>query len=401
MRAAPNRKDTRWLRGSLVIQVGVLLASVGLVLVQVGRHSRGPGRRASREFGPKAQAGEIISPLKAGGGLGRTPAVNDPERVMRMLPAGSTYSILVKGGCQGAIEGPSPAGKPRSLAYVYQLESTRTVESNDGRRIVEVRRFGSRKMVKLVSDAEGVALDLGPEEMPILGSIPEVAAGEGSVELPPETVAEAILAPGGAAAVSRAMSRAFVRADSLSGKQVRITYVDGSGVESVVPIGCSLTGPELKMLIRTPVLADAFLLPGEDAEWGRPWKARAGELLAVADPAVPAVFRGSLELMSEPLQADQVEGGRQVASRVEDSELNYFSTVAAYGRVAFHLPVGEFRSSPDGNRVESAQLKGLYRVTGVAQDYFLFDEVFVNSPRLSVTYSSVAVPAGNVASGGW
>jgi hypothetical protein len=398
--AALGKKEARRLSRSLVIQVGVLLASVGLVFVQVGRHSLGPGRRVPRPDGPEARAGEVVSREKAGGGPIKTPAVNDPERVKSMLPEGSTYAILVKGGYQGAIEGASPAGKPRSLAYAFELETTRTIESNDGRRIVEVRRFGSRKMVKLVTDAETAALDLGPAGMPILGSIPDVAADEGSVELPAEVVAEAILAGDRAVAVGGATSSAFVRADSLSGKQVRITYVDGAGVESVVPIRCSLTGPELKGLVQTPVLADCYLLPDDGVRGRRPWRVDEGELLAVVDPAVPAVFRGKLELESEPLLAGQKESGRQAVTRLEDGEIDYVSTVASYGRVGIYMPMGEFRSSADGNRVQTASLEGLCRVTGVSQNYFLFDEILVNAPTLRVSYSSTAVPVPNKAKGG-
>lgn len=379
--AAPARPKSRF-RETAVMQVAIVLASVGLIFVQLRIHAIGRASGLPR-LEAKAGAGEVVSRGHMGRKTVHMAPVDDPERVKGLFPTGSTYEILIKGGFVAPLE--DAGDGVRHLAFAFETLTRRTIESNDGRRIVERRRFESRKVVKLVTDAEDLSLDLGPPQTPILESLGDVQPIEGSVELPAESVAEAILATRSQPALERATSTAAVRADSLSGKEVRITYVDGLGVESVVPIGCSLTRCELKMLFHTAVLADCYFFP-RSASPQQQWRVDADQLIGFFDPTLPAIPRGKLSLRSNSRGSEpQGRGGREV-SFVEDGEVNLISTDTSYGRVGFLSIDGVFRRSPDG-RLQTASLKGPLRIAAVSQDAFLFDEILRDAAALTVSYS--------------
>ena len=75
-----------------------------------------------------------------------------------------------------------------SLAYAAEIAVDRTIEKNDGKTVVELRRFMTSRNVKLLCDTESVTIDLGLPGVLLLG-------GSGVDDSPGTTETLASLAP--------------------------------------------------------------------------------------------------------------------------------------------------------------------------------------------------------------
>lgn len=380
----PPARSKSPFRHTAVMQVAILLASVGLIFVQLRIHAIGRAHGLPR-LAANAEAGQLVSRDYIAGGKLNMPSVDDPARVKALLPPGSSYEILIKGGFETPLEDAADGRGVRYLAFAYETLTRRTIESNDGRRIVERRRFESRKLAKLVTDAGPLSLDLGAPQTPVLQPLGDVRPGEGPVDFSVRSVADAILSADSQPTLDGTTSRAALCEDRLSGKEVRITYVDGLGVESVAPIGCSLTNCELKMLFHTPVLADCYLLPDPNSR-ERKWQVNADQLAGFFDPTLPAIPRGRLRLQSMNGENDPAGRPRRYVSIVDGADIDLIAADVAYGRVGFLTFEGTFHQGPNG-LVDFASLGGPIRIIAVSQDYFLFDEVFYDAAPMTLTYS--------------
>ncbi len=167
-----------------------------------------------------------------------------------------------KGGTVSQLRETSGWGLKRAMQFVYAFESIvlRTVEHNDGFRVVERRHFAKVCTARLFSEATNLELDLGSPEKEILCRYPDMDQ-IGARAIDPADLAGDIVR-GGAESIERSGdNRAYLQVDSLTGKTVRITYEDGIGVISVEPIDCELSRSNREFLLRTAVLPEACLAP--------------------------------------------------------------------------------------------------------------------------------------------
>jgi len=265
---------------------------------------------------------------------------------------------------------------------VFEMLSTRTIESNDGRRIVEVRHFEKRRMVKLLTGAEHLSLELGPPHTLPLDPLVHFDPKDDPVELPAEAVAEAILKDPLPSFGDGPVGKALVRTDSLSGKRVRITYVDGLGVESVEPLGCDLTSSELAFLFNAAVLSDCYLFPGEGGRRRGKWQVDAGQLVDFLDPAFRAVPRGKILFFGKKSPDGLLQGKPPTVATAD----LLFADAPSFQSACFDSR-GVVRRSLDHDFVETVSLEGRLYLLGVSQDYFLFDEVLGSHPKLVISYA--------------
>lgn len=276
-------------------------------------------------------------------------ALGDPLRVQRLLRPGYTYVTRVKGGFRGESRPRDGARRPlRNTVYACEAVVRRTIESNDGVRVVEVRQFETVKMVILVSNAE-MELELGPPGQPLLDA---VGAGEsipGMRALPPEPVAQAILGPNAKEVLQDARAVAFMETDPLAGKRIRITHVEGQGIESVQPLGCDLTMLELRYLLGLPFLYDGQLVPPSKGVAPRAWHVRPETMAALLGPALRGVSWPEATIRPGPydrlavnppldLMALRVEGHGQAAD-------------------ATTSPQGSLWAEPGSGQIVKAQLR--------------------------------------------
>jgi hypothetical protein len=334
---------------------------------------------------PLVQSGQVVVAENQGRQPKWLKPINSPERVRQVLEQGKTYHMLTKGGFVAPLE-PAEAGAPkRWLAYVFETLVHRTIEKNDGFRVVEVRHFENMGMVKLLVDAEEISLDLGPVREQILGPRGLLVEDEAPVSLSAKSVGDAILSAVDRPAAESPGARAFGCANSLSGKTVRITYADGIGVESVEPIGCTLIRPDVRLLFRTPVLADCYILPRPESLPGRKWKVDARQFTGLVELGQRVVPSGRMCLQKEPGDGSSDPG--RVALRMEDeSAWDLFRLDGCRGRVGDHSVKGTMVYRLDGDFMKRVDLRCPIYPLYISQDWFLFDDVFLGEPVMTVSH---------------
>ena len=248
-----------------VLLAGILLALailIALLVTQRGGQSTGSASRddppatVTVADGQKVQRPDLPS-------LPKSPQpIGDPGRIKEVLQEGKTYQVVLKIGLDARVEDKAWGVKQVvSMAYAAEMAIDRSIERNDGKRIVEVRYFATSRNVKLLCSVESVTISLGTPGTLILGALEYVYPGTIQTLATVRPVAEAILSYGAEDAARSEATRAVAHVNSLSGKKVRITYVNGIGVDSIEPIGCTLTAAERDFVFNTAVLSDYYILP--------------------------------------------------------------------------------------------------------------------------------------------
>ena len=97
-----------------------------------------------------------------------------------MLQVGKTYRVVVKARLKARVEDKAwGARKIVNLAYAAEMAADRTIESNDGRKVVERRHYVTARNVKVLCDLEDITIDLGPPGVLMLGGLESIQPGSG------------------------------------------------------------------------------------------------------------------------------------------------------------------------------------------------------------------------------
>jgi hypothetical protein len=374
---------------SVAWQAGALLVLAVLVVGLLRLEEFDPDVASRSAMERDVPDGEIVLRGKVVDLPARPTPISNPKRIRRLLPAGKTYRVVVKGGLVGSAWDMDYQVPDRSqkvnLAFLFETISGGTIESNDGRRVVALVRFEQVKAVKLLSEAEGLALELGEPGVPVLAGLGPAEPEAGIAPLPVRPVAETILRKGFSAVAVDPAGKAFMQVGSLSGKTVRITYVDGVGVESVEPVGCRLAAADIAPLFRTPVLADAYILPDLHAPAATAWPVDGNHVAGLLDPSMRWTVCGTLTV--EPAKDPQPSSGRPVALRVQGPPLTLTSLRPSRKLLGTFCPAGTVWRSADEGRLERAELKGPAEIYTEAEDDLLAYVRWWSEPTLVVQYS--------------
>jgi hypothetical protein len=190
--------------------------------------------------------------------------IGNPERIREVLQVGKTYESTLKVGLQASVlDADWGVRKTVTLNYVVENRTRRKVERNDGQTIVVLYYVVESRVVKLLSEVD-ISFDLGQPGIRLLAALDGwLTAGQGTaVAIAVAPLAEMILNEAGQAAVEQTVSKAVGMIDSLEGKKVRITYVDGEGVKSVEPVACSLDEAERRLFERARLVERLLHLAG-------------------------------------------------------------------------------------------------------------------------------------------
>lgn len=290
------------------------------------------------------------SSARNAGSLPRINAVGDPQQVKSLLPAGATHVLHTKAGVAGALRPGCSWGRmrPFRVAYAFEAIIRRTVESNDGVRIVEVRHFEKVRMLRIISESKDLEVDLGPPEQEILRSFGD-AHHVGTRRVDARQAAQAILRDGEKSLESCAAARAYVQVDSLSGKTARITYEDGLGVVSVEPIVGTLSESDKQLLAHTPVLADACFSAIPPTRSNSRVAADASQLAFLTLAPLRQIPQGRLEIERTPENKGIEEQTVQIRLIADSRKL-------ASGRPS--VSVGLARCERASSRIHSLSLEG-------------------------------------------
>ena len=326
-------------------------------------------------------------PPRPGAALDPPEPVEDPDRVREALKEGRTYRAEVTFDLTAVAED-TDWGTTAALTHAYGGNAVvlRTVESNDGSTVVERRTFERVATAKLMTTVEDVRFELDGFGTLAAAVADKFAPGVAATVTRALPFAEMIVGPAYQQAINDSNSKMRAHVDSLSGKTVRITYVDGRGVTNLEPIDCTLSPAEENYLYTTAVLTDCHILP-EDVDVGDRWEISGRELAVMLDPTWRAVPSGELAAVR---LADKNAPGDETLAVVE-----VWGTLELDSSTKGDARVGTFSIDRDGGRMEVSQTEGHVKRgslagTGVletlSKDHILFPARFRSEPRLRFEY---------------
>jgi hypothetical protein len=383
-----------WRRGTtnpiiVILLSGILLALLILVsVILLNGRAIGPstGAAAAVPDGTKIDRTALKDPP--------TPAqkaVGNADRIKETLRAGKTYRVVLKATFDARVADKDWGVKQViTLVYAAEMLVNRTIESNDGKRIVELRAFEKCRNVKLLCNVEHVSIELGPLGVLALGALDYLGPGSAEAIVAAKPIAELLLGTTAQQVLNDKATKAFARVDGLSGKRVRITYLDGAGVESLEPVGCNLTGDERDLLFSTAVLSDCYILPDLTLKPGQTWTVDGSELGGFLDPTLRGIPEGEIVVIRD---ADQTTDGKQFAVlRIQSGFLRINATDDKAHRVGTFEPHGKMKYSIDDGYVTIASLNGRATFERVSRDHILFEASFQTQPTMKVLYSCKMLP---------
>jgi len=311
----------------------------------------------------------------------------DSNRIRETLLEGRTYEVVTSGGFDARVEDKDwSVNTVVNLGYVFEATLNRHIEQNDGRQIVERREFGRITTTKILSEAE-VSIELGTPGMLLLGALDYLQPGAGTALITLKPVAEEVLSTVTTASLNSEESKLFAEVDGLTGKSVRITFVNGKGVTSVVPIGCQLSNDEQAFIESTAVLSDCYILPDLEIAVGSSWSVDGTQFTGFMDPSMRAIPHGEIVVERN---ADNHEGEKVYANlRIKNGSLKLDTTDEKTQRVGTFEPQGKLTYDISEGHVRTAQLEGRIFFEQVSKDHILFEARFRMKPTLRANYKCV------------
>jgi hypothetical protein len=360
----------------ILLLAGILVALVVLLVVVAAQKPVTTGKSVSSPDGSSIPASSIVRPKLIG----------DPERIREMLQVGKTYRVVVKAALTARVEDTQWATKQVvNLGYVAEMEAERIIESNDGTRVVERRHFIAARNVKLLSDVESLSIDLGPPGVLALGALGYLKPEAGAVVAVAKPLVEALLKSQAQKTVDSEAIKAVADVNGLTGKTIRITYVDGLGVESVDPVDCTLTAEESDFLKRVAVVSDAYILPNRKSKPDDNWTVDGAALAGFLDPTLNGIPRGEVTVRRDE---DEDAGDKRYAKlQITGGSVEIDSSDASTRRMGSFSPRGLLKYSINDGFVENARLKGRIVFERLSRDHILFETSFRSRPELDVSYS--------------
>lgn len=317
--------------------------------------------------------------------------VAKPQRIKETLQAGKTYRIVIKEGLQSRVEDSDWGVKAVvNVTYAGEHEILRKIESNDGHRIVELRQFVASRNIKVLSEVEQAKLDLGVRGSLVLVALEYLVPGTLEAVAVAKPVFDQIFKDGAQALLNDESAKLMAAADSLTGKQIRIVYVDGTGVESLTPVGCTLTEDERDFIFDTAVLSDCYIMPEIDKKPGESWTVAGSQFAFLFDPSWRGRPVGDIVLKRDKDQ--NMAGHTHAILKVDRGVVTVNATDQSTKRMGTFTPTGQMHYSLVNNHVDGAMLKGMLTVEELSQDHLLFPAVFKATPSLTIDYFCEILP---------
>jgi hypothetical protein len=309
-----------------------------------------------------------------------------PTEIKHRLKEGKTYESTIKAGFVAkAYTQEWGIREEVNLTYLAEMQVSRKIEANDGKRIVELRHIKECRNAKLLARVENVSINLGLPGMLVLGALESWQPGTVATVTAAQPFAEAMLKGASQYHLDSKTAKAVASINSLSGKKVRIVYVDGEGVVSLEPVGCSLTESEFNYLSLTAVLSDCYIFPEVNAPVGHSWEVEASQLAGLLDPTLRGQASGVLRVTRN---SDEQKNGRSLATlSMQSGTLTIDSSDKRKVQMAKFTPKGTMHFALDDGYVTDAELKGAAELFETSKDHILFKSEFSFRPQLEVQYS--------------
>lgn len=313
--------------------------------------------------------------------------VADPAKIAETLVAGKTYDILRKTALS-VIGRDKDYGStdPIKIVILGESISSRKIESNDGERIVEVRKIIAMRGVKILASRADLEPAIDPLEEPVLAALDgRPGPWQGTLGEEQIVLLQRVFPSRAEALAADDSLKILGQVHSLTGKTVRITFVNGKGVEKLEPIDCELTAAERDFFLHRDILADARFFPDLKIEPGATWQIEGQAFGELVDASISPKASGKVVVRREPnvtvdgvsMAIVQIEPKEsKVEFLVQSSKSNVFATLK---------PQGAMRYLIDEQYVRDVEFTGNFNVLKVGNSW-MARSAFVAAPKLRSTY---------------
>lgn len=322
------------------------------------------------------------------------PRVGDTIRLKESLVPGKTYSTHATGtvnfrgtdkdwGLETVI----------SINYAFDSQIDRTIESNDGKTIVEVRDFREIRCLKFETRLEDVRISLGESNEGLLNALaifdvvaPGIVQKLQGISLKPvlQGLRLAGIAPEKLLELDK-HAKVFTELDPLTGKSIRITYVDGKGVTDLKAVKGEMTRDEENFHRTSVLVSDSLIFPKLDVRIGDQWLVDGRALAGMIDPGLRAFTRGDFTVQREK---DKIVENQDCAQlRIVGGRILFDSSTPNEGRIGHFDPTGSCYFAKDSKVIIRASLKGTAVFEKFSKNHLLFEARSRNSPVVELNYT--------------
>lgn len=388
----------QWLTIALLALIACsLLVIAGLLLGSSCSKSGREGQSVAGASGPPAPSPTAVA---AGQTAKRKdvpkpppppPTIGKPDRIRDVLLEGRTYEVTAGFTLTGPVRDKQWGFENLvHMNYVAEVQFTRRIERNDGRRVEELRHIKHSRMLKAESTAEfrlvwtepgtlllaGLAgLDLWTTGGQILLQVPAILG-----------LIEDVYKQG----LNDVNTKVKAALDSLEGKQFRVVYEDGVGVVELTPAGCDLTTEERDFLMSLSVVSDAYLLPDQHSKVGDSWEVPPEAFSDFLPSGWRGRPRGNVVIRRVK---DFEQGGHQFARlEIQSGSFEVVATDSSWERIGSLTPRGWLEYDITDGYVKTGELRASASVHQASRDHLLFETRFETSPQARSTYSCRLLP---------
>lgn len=369
--------------GAIVVLLGVIAFRP-----REGKETRGdtPGGAKADVSNPQKPLPEQSKPTKV-----------DTTQLIQTYAVGKSYRSVVQVSLTS--RGTSKdwgIAADNTFAYVGELVVDRTVESNDGTKMVVTQTFPAAKTLTAVTQVEGIRIEMPPAGTLMLEGLGQAAALLAGVDLQPGW--SAVLADSAnsvlenplakkliATATQDPKAKIFKCIDSIEGKRMKVEFINGSGATNIIPIGGDLTGEEHDLVRLMNYSCDATILP-QGSKPGDTWTIRAADLMTIIDPSMKATPTG---MVTAQRLADQTVGDRNTARiKIINGVLDIVDTTKKDVTNATWAPRGILEYDFKDHIITSAELDGELIIQNRSTDHIIFEASWSKKPKYKVIYHS-------------
>lgn len=339
--------------------------------------------------------------------------INQPAALQMLRQEGKTYVSSVVGKVEGiawksdwGIQGQA------NFVYIYSMQSTGKIISNDGLNITEERTFGNINEQVIVNDG-WIGLDLPPWGVGALTTAISAVATSVATFMRVDPVTSATIGTGLTRTVCKAkISKGILEklnsalgspldinelaekatmltrlkdGKLLQGKTVRIDFTDGKGITKITPVNCGLTQEEEDVIKRTNFVMDHYIMPEREVAVGERWTVDSSVFAGLLDPRMKGRVQGQVtveRVLDAPLRGKHARRVRLCDGNIEFTPPT--ETEQVDGSVSNVR--GQCTIPSDLGVVTAATITGLAEYKSVSKDHLLFEAKMNVAPKFEVRY---------------
>jgi hypothetical protein len=375
--------------------LAALIALVGVVGWQAFSGGDGPGGAGGgNDKPPKLKEGQTVTREEVNSEGSEPPKPSrevDTSRIKQTYKPGHTYRSMLKVSVNArGTHHEWGLTKESYIQYVGEFEIERTIKSNDGKRLVLVQSFPQAKTLVASSRLKNIEVNL-PGGFQTLLDAGGAATGylpPGWTEMTVNTANKVFDNPAVLTQVNRLKgdntAKLFSFVDSLEGKRVRLTYVNGKGITSLRALNGSLTRKERDFIMASSVISDAYVFPDPKSKPGDTWQIHGRDFGAVIDPSMRARLSGTVTARRGP------DGGTPQAPtariKLTGGVWDLVDVTDASRTKGKWAPKGHMVFDFNDGIITHAELSGDVQIARRSTDHFVFETRWSLEPEYRIVY---------------